>query len=50
MFGLDEIGGVWQEVGEWSIILIGTVGIYMFWRIITSIAIGAIRGPDDKGT
>lgn len=40
MFGLDEIGGIWQTIGETIIIAIMFVGTFVFWSMVTSTAMG----------
>jgi len=44
MFGLDAIGGVWQDIGEWLIILFMFISTAWFWSFITSIVVGVVGG------
>lgn len=50
MLGLDQIGGVWQEIGEWLIILFMFVTTIFFYYFFTSIFVGVIQGRSDAPT
>ena len=47
MFGLDQIGGVWQDIGEWIIIFILVCCTAWFWSMVTRTALGIVGlGPN----
>lgn len=51
MLGLDQIGGIWQEIGEWLIILFMFISVAWFYGMVTRtglsiLGLGQKGGPD----
>ena len=42
MFGLDQIGGIWQDIGELLILIVLILGHTWFWGMVTRTGLGVL--------